>query len=142
MSGRPSQKSAKIGLFALFLPFSPFSRRSNKHLGNPENGGKRSFSSDIQARKRHININSFVRLVFFVPGTNPVKNWDTPGFLLILHSGGLISPGLSLGQTRFVPARDKPGLSQGHSRGRRAAQKVDVKKFMCLFRSLDILRFA
>ena len=70
-----------------------------------------------QARKRHININFFVRLVLgrpqvcpgdftgLVPGTNPVKTWDTPGF----------SPGLSLGQARL-------------SRGRRVAQKVYVKK--------------
>ena len=45
-----------------------------------------------QARRRHININFFVRLVLgrprvcpgdfagFVPGTNPVKTWDKPGF--------------------------------------------------------------
>ena len=45
-----------------------------------------------QARKRHININFFVRLVLwrprvcpgdftgFVPGTNPVKTWGKPGF--------------------------------------------------------------
>ena len=37
-------KSAKI---ALFLPFSSFSRGCEGHLGNPENGGKRPFSSDI-----------------------------------------------------------------------------------------------
>ena len=47
-----------------------------------------------------------------VPGTNPVRTWDKPGFLLILHTGSPISPGLSLGQTR----------------ARRAAQKVYVKK--------------
>ena len=33
--------------FALFLPFSPFSGGCQEHLGNPENGGKRPFSSDI-----------------------------------------------------------------------------------------------
>ena len=62
-------------------------------------------------------------------------------------------PGENLGQTRFfslfytVEARfhrvcpwDKPGLSLGQSRGRRAAQKAYVKKkFMCLFRSLTSL---
>ena len=37
----------KSAFFALFLPFSPFSRGCNEHLGNPENGGKRPFSSDI-----------------------------------------------------------------------------------------------
>ena len=48
--------------------------------------------SGTQARKRHTNINFFVRLVLgrprvcpgdftgFVPGTNPVKTWDKPGF--------------------------------------------------------------
>ena len=30
-----------------FLPFSPFSGGSEEHQGNPENGGKRPFSSDI-----------------------------------------------------------------------------------------------
>ena len=57
-----------------------------------------------QARKRHININFFVRLVLgrprvcpgdftgFVPGTNPVKTWDKPGFSPYLHSGSPISP--------------------------------------------------
>ena len=80
-----------------------------------------------QARKRHININFFVRLVpvftGFVPGTNPVCPWDKSGE--------------KLGQTQecslfyTVEARfhracpwDKPSLSQGQSRGRRAAQKV------------------
>ena len=32
-----------------------------------------------------------------------MKTGTNPGFLLILHSGSPISPGLSLGQTRFVP---------------------------------------
>ena len=34
----------KSAFFSLFLPFSPFFRG---YLGNPENGGKRPFSSDI-----------------------------------------------------------------------------------------------
>ena len=37
-------KSAKM---ALFLPFSPFSGGCQEHLKNPENGGKRPFSSDF-----------------------------------------------------------------------------------------------
>ena len=85
-----------------------------------------------QARKRHININSFVQLVLgrprvcpgdftgFVPGTNPVKTWDEPGFSRLFYTV----------EARFHRACpwDKPGLSLGQSRGRRAAQKVYVKK--------------
>ena len=37
----------KSALFALFLPFTPFSGGCEERLGNPENGGKRPFSSDI-----------------------------------------------------------------------------------------------
>ena len=37
----------KSAFFALFLPFSPFSGGCEEHLGNPENRGKRPFSSDI-----------------------------------------------------------------------------------------------
>ena len=86
----------------------------------------------IKARKRHININFIVRLVLgqpqvcpgdftgFVCGTNSVKPWTNPEFLLILHSGSPANPGLSEGQTRVCPW-DKPW-------GRRAAQKVYVKK--------------
>ena len=89
-----------------------------------------------QARKRHININLFVRLVLgftgFVPGTNPVCPWDKSGE--------------NLGQTQFfslfytVEARfhrvcpwDKPGLSLGQSRGRKEAQKVYVKNIYVPF---------
>ena len=84
----------------------------------------------IQARKRHININVFVRLVpvftGFVPGTNPVCPWDKSG-----EKQGQTQE-FSLFYTveaRFhrVCPWDKPGLSQGQSRGRRAAQKVYVK---------------
>ena len=97
--------------------------------GNGHRADKSHFLS--QARERHININFFVRLVLgrprvcpgdftgFVLGTNPVKTSDKPGFSPYFHSGSPISPGLSL---------DKPGLSLGQSRGRRAAQKVYVKK--------------
>ena len=90
-----------------------------------------------EARKRHININCFVRLVpvspdlsqgqtQFVPGTSPVKNWDKPRN----------SPYSTQWKPDFtgVCPWDKPGLSQGQSRGR---QKVYVKKVMCLFRSLE-----
>ena len=41
VSGRPSRKSAEIGLFC---PFLPFSGGPKQHLVNPENGGKRPFS--------------------------------------------------------------------------------------------------
>ena len=37
----------KSAFSALFLPFSPFSGGPEEHLENPENGGKRPFSSDI-----------------------------------------------------------------------------------------------
>ena len=37
----------KSAFFALFLPFLPFSGGCEEHLRNPENGGKRPFSSDI-----------------------------------------------------------------------------------------------
>ena len=48
MSGRPSWKSAEIGLFRPFSAFFfAFNGGREEHLGNPENGGKRHFSSDI-----------------------------------------------------------------------------------------------
>ena len=37
----------KSAFFALFLPFLPFCGGCEEHLGNPENGGKRPFSSAI-----------------------------------------------------------------------------------------------
>ena len=73
-----------------------------------------------QARKRHINISFFVRLVLgrprvcprdftgFVPGTNPVRTWDKPGFSPYFTQW---KPDL----TEFVPGAnpacpwDKPG---------------------------------
>ena len=88
------------------------------------------------ARKRHININFFVRLVpvftGFVPGTNPVCPWDKSG-----EKQGQTQE-FSLFYTveaRFhrVCPWDKPGLSQGQSRGRRAAQKVYVKNIYVPF---------
>ena len=89
-----------------------------------------------QARKGHININFFVRLVpvftGFVPGTNPVCPWDKSG-----EKQGHTQE-FSLFYTveaRFhrVCPWNKPGLSQGQSRGRRAAQKVYVKTFYVPF---------
>ena len=55
----------------------------------------------------------------FVPGTNPLKNRETQEFSLFYTV-----------EARFhrVCPWDKPSLSQGQSRGRRAAQKVYVKK--------------
>ena len=76
------------------------------------------------ARKRHININFLSGWSWddpgCVPGISPGLSWDksgenpgtNPGFRLILHSGSLISPGLSLGQTRFVPGTI-PGTKGG-----------------------------
>ena len=49
-------------------------------------------------------------------GTNPVVPGTNPGFLLVLHSGSPVCP------------RDKPSLSLGQTRGRRAAEKVYVLK--------------
>ena len=94
------------------------------------------FRSRISGKKkaRDININFFVRLVLrrsrvcpgdftgfgFVPGTNPLRTWDKPGF----------SPYFTQWKPSFhrVCPWDKPSLSLGQSRGRRAAQKVYVKK--------------
>ena len=80
--------------------------------------------ADCQARKRHININFFVRLVLGRPRVCP---GDSTGFV------PWDKPGEILGQTRafslfYTVPWDKPGLSLGQSRGRRAAQKVHVKK--------------
>ena len=73
--------------------------------------------------KSLININFFVRLVLgrprvcpgdftgFVPGTNPVKTWDKPGFSPYLHSGSPISPGLG---TNPVCPWDNPGDEGRH----------------------------
>ena len=47
VSGRPSWKSAEIGLFRPFSAFFTFSGGYEEHPGNPGNGGKRPFSSDI-----------------------------------------------------------------------------------------------
>ena len=84
-----------------------------------------------QARKRHINIIFFVRLVLgrpqvcpgdftgFVPGTNPVKTWDKPGF-------SPCSTQWKPDFTVFVPGTN-PVCPRDNRWGRRAAQKVYVK---------------
>ena len=96
-------------------------------------GRKQTLIVNVQARKRHININFFVRLVLgrpracpgdftgCVPGTNSVKTWDKPGFSPYFTQWKPGKPG-------FVPGTS-PGLSLGQTRGRRAAQKVKMKKF-------------
>ena len=63
-------------------------------------------------------MNFFVRLVSGL----------SRGFLLILHSGSPANPGLSLGQTQFVPGTI-PGTKGG-------TESLCAKKFMCLSRSL------
>ena len=84
------------------------------------------------ARKRHININFFVRLVLgrprvcpgdftgFVPGTNSVKTCHKPGFPPYFAQW-------KPGKPRFVPGTS-PGVSLGQTRSRSAAQKVYMKK--------------
>ena len=108
----------------------------NKHFGADIHDPKARTSTTppkgFPETSVHININ-------FLSGWS----WDDPGFV----PG--ISPGLSLGQIQWKPGDkpgfspyftqwkpdfhrvcpwDKPGLSLGQSRGRRAAQKVYVKK--------------
>ena len=95
-----------------------------------------------QARKRHINVTFFVRLVLgrprvcpgdftgFVPGTNRVKPWDKPGFSPYFTQWKPGKPG-------FVPGTN-PGLSLGQTWGRRAAQKVYVKKIYVPFSLAEI----
>ena len=46
LASRPGNRR-KSAFFALCLPFSPFSGGPEQHLDNPENGGKRPFSSEI-----------------------------------------------------------------------------------------------
>ena len=94
------------------------------HFGHNSIAGTGDLVILHQARKWHININFFVRLVLgrprVCPGISPGlslgqirwKPGTNPGFLLILHSGSPISPGLSLGQTRFVPGTI-PGTKGG-----------------------------
>ena len=55
----------------------------------------------------------------FVPGTNPVKNWDTPGFSPYFTQWKPDFTGFFPGTNPFVP---------GTIPGQRAAQKVYVKK--------------
>ena len=79
----------------------------------------------------------------FVPGTNPVKTWDTPPGTnagISWDTPGVFSLFYTV-EARFhrVCPWDKPGLSQEQSRGRRAAQKVYVKKIYVPF-SLAIIK--
>ena len=81
----------------------------------------------FQARKRHININSLVRLLLGHPGNVPGTNRVCPRDKVGLSHGQTqvfsllytVEASLSLGQTRFVP---------GTFRGRRAAERVYVLK--------------
>ena len=72
----------------------------------------------IQARKRRININFFVRLVpvftEFVPGTNPVCPWDKSGEKLGQTQEFSLFYTLEARFHRVCPW-DKPGLSLGQS---------------------------
>ena len=101
-------------------------RRGERHkCPDPKIPSKMLKFPKIQARKRHININFFVRLVLgrprvcpgdftgFVPGTNSLKPGTNLGFLLILHSGSPANPGLSQGRTRVCPG-DKTGAEGRH----------------------------
>ena len=84
---------------------------------------------DFQARKRHINIIFFVRLVLgrprvcpgdftgFVPGTDPVKTWDKPGF----------SPYL----TQWKP--DFTGFVPGTIPGTKGGTESLCEKSLCAF---------
>ena len=100
----------------------------------------KSFNTVCQARKRHININFFVRLVLgrpqvcpgdftgFVPGTNPVKIWDKSGLSPYFTQWKPDFPGFVPGTNPVCPW-DNPGDEGRH-------RKFMWKKFMCLFRSL------
>ena len=95
------------------------------------------FPNAYQARKRHININFLVRLLLGhpgnVPGTNPGdkvglsqgQTWFSPYFTQW-------KPGMSLGQTQFVP---------GTFRGRRVAERVYVLKVYVPFSFPSLERF-
>ena len=73
-----------------------------------------------QARKKHININFFVRLVPVFTGLVPGTNWDKSGenqgqtqeFSLFYTVEARFHRVLSLGQTRFVPGTN-PGTKGG-----------------------------
>ena len=141
--------------FVDVLPFSWRKRETHKQNAQELSGKGRDSpgkSRDnpvkfmFQARERHININVFVRLVLrrprvcpgdftgFVPGTNPVNIWDKPGFSSLFYAV----------EARFhrVCPRDKPGLSLGQSRGRRAAQTVYVKKVYVPFSLANVYVFS
>ena len=97
--------------------------------------------STTQARKRHTNINCFVWLALgrprvgagdftgLVPGTNPVKTWDKPGFSPYFTQRKPGKPGFVSGTNPVCPW-DNPRDEGRH-------RKFMRKKFMCLFRSLS-----
>ena len=66
----------------------------------------------VQARKRHININSLVQFPLGPPGSVPRVS---PGFVLTFHSGSPVCP------------RNKPSLSRTRG-GRKAAEKNSCVK--------------
>ena len=82
--GKPNFRAGYPGIFAGMSRGCPKSSRKGALCS--------IFVPIDQARKRHINIIFFVRLVLgrprvcpgdftgFVPGTNPVKTWGKPGF--------------------------------------------------------------
>ena len=74
----------------------------------------------------------------FVPGISPVCPWDKPGENLGQTRVFSLFYTVEARQNRVCPW-DKPSLSLGQSRGRRAAQKVYVKKVYVPF-SLAIFR--
>ena len=113
-SGRGSPMSVSRGGTNLVfgkpcLRLLPKSERKKKHISCKKKAHKHKLFVRLVLGRPRVCPGDFTG---FVPGTNPVKTWDNPGFLLILHSGSPISPGLSLGQTRFVPGTI-PGTKGG-----------------------------
>ena len=112
-----------------------------------------------QARKRHVNINFFVRLVpvftGFVPGTNPVRPWDKSGEKQGSTQEFFLFYTVEARFHRVCPW-DKPGLSRDNPLGQeRRRTKVSrifrifvpnfapnfAPNFPRIFRGLFVLRF-
>ena len=90
-------------------------------LGLLQGSFAKSQKSENQARKRHINVNFFGPVALgTTPGLSQGQTHFVPGtspsFLLALHNGSQVYP------------RDKPSLALGQCRGQRAAQKAYVLK--------------
>ena len=108
-------------------PKTPESRKYEKMRKSPPKI-REKYRTNNQARKRHININFFVRLVLGRPGFVPgifspglsVKTWDKPGFSPYFTQWKPGKPGFVPGTNPVCPW-DNPGE-------RRAVQKVHVKK--------------